>query len=84
MKVILNKVYQHTIFTACIHLTRQLVTHQDVFLPKFFMHFLPLTPRLREPARHLLGSTAMSVAVCDRQMPYHVTSVIACTILHKS
>lgn len=39
MKVILNQIYQHIIFTACIHVTLQLVTLRDIFLPKFIMHF---------------------------------------------
>jgi hypothetical protein len=64
MKVILYQIYQHTIFTACIHVTLQLVTLQDIFLPKFFMHFLPVTPRLFVQA-HDLGFAAVSVAVGD-------------------
>jgi hypothetical protein len=65
MKVVLNQIYQHTIFTACIHVTVQFVTLQDIFLSKFFMHFLPVTPRLCLQAHHLLGFAAMSVAVGD-------------------
>jgi len=65
MKVIMNQIYQHIIFTACIHVTVQLVTLQDIFLSKFFMHFLTVTPRLCVQAHHFLGFTAMSVAVGD-------------------
>ena len=66
MKVILHQIYQHTILTACIHVTLQLVTLPDVFLLKFFMRFLPLTPRLCVPAHNLLGFAAISVVMADK------------------
>jgi len=66
MKVILNQIYQHTIFTASIHVTLQLVALQDIFLPKFCRQFLPVTLRLCVQAHDLgFAAIAMSVAVGD-------------------